>query len=488
MRNIASTLRKFRRTKLSQHYAALTSISTNVRVPELPLEIVELVIGYLKDDKRALVNCSLVCRAWLSQSQRLLFHSVELNPRTVTSFVELFRIDGSSPFFASSVGMIELQSLATWEPSSLKPLLRQECRFQLERIPSLRIASTLLTTVPLRTWERLGPVFWSSVKQLYLEGVVFESNVHLMRFLAAFQVLESVILRKITCFEETFPKGAMPQLPLTLKDISLLHSGKLSRRHTLLAMISQQKQLKIHRLVLDALCPTEFGSCMALFGAHGKFVSELHLSINITENDWLPPGPCISVETSLFITHVFLDYILSKIHLASLTQLASLHFTNVGLCDFTDDQTYPKSIPSLLSSINCSAGLQSLRLYFHIGPYENIHNFDWVALGTLLAKNQSFVHSLQDIAVEIRTDCCYAPQFDLQEEINRHFSMERNLHQSIRVELRNSIGQPYEPCTGCSQSTHFPPTGRTSEDARLEQILAELELEMAVEHHVLGLS
>ncbi|KAF9003490.1 hypothetical protein BDZ89DRAFT_967510, partial [Hymenopellis radicata] len=48
------------------------------RCSDLPPELIALIIDFHRDAKSTLCQCSLVCRAWLSPSQRRLFHTFRM--------------------------------------------------------------------------------------------------------------------------------------------------------------------------------------------------------------------------------------------------------------------------------------------------------------------------------------------------------------------------------------------------------------------------
>ncbi|KAI0792201.1 hypothetical protein C8Q75DRAFT_624711 [Abortiporus biennis] len=60
-------------------------------LPELPLEMVHHILYDLwTDDKMSdLASCSLVCRAWSSQSRRHLFHKIQVTQSTESKFQDL---------------------------------------------------------------------------------------------------------------------------------------------------------------------------------------------------------------------------------------------------------------------------------------------------------------------------------------------------------------------------------------------------------------
>ena len=48
----------------------------------LPPELIDEILTYLRDDKPALLNCSLIAKSWVYPSQKLLYTDVRLTPKT----------------------------------------------------------------------------------------------------------------------------------------------------------------------------------------------------------------------------------------------------------------------------------------------------------------------------------------------------------------------------------------------------------------------
>lgn len=76
------------------HLAAMPDLDV---VPDLPQELVDLIIGKLHTDKTALKNCSLVASAWTARSHYHLFYEVEiLNETQLDAWTSLFPYPGAS--------------------------------------------------------------------------------------------------------------------------------------------------------------------------------------------------------------------------------------------------------------------------------------------------------------------------------------------------------------------------------------------------------
>lgn len=74
--------------------------------PDVPPEICDYIIDYLRSDKRSLATCALVARDWLTRSQYHLFMDLKIsNPKTLADFVSFLRC---SPHLAARVCKLSL--------------------------------------------------------------------------------------------------------------------------------------------------------------------------------------------------------------------------------------------------------------------------------------------------------------------------------------------------------------------------------------------
>jgi hypothetical protein len=76
----------------------------------LPLEIIESIIGCLKDDHRALCACSCVCRNWSSYSQHLIFQLVSITRPHLTH--RLGTTLSHSPHLVNYIRVVQLRTLS----------------------------------------------------------------------------------------------------------------------------------------------------------------------------------------------------------------------------------------------------------------------------------------------------------------------------------------------------------------------------------------
>lgn len=76
-----------RRASLAYTYIRLSSdlllsspiFTPTVTITDLPQELIDEIIGFLEEDQATLLSCSLICRDWVSTSQRLLHRHVCLD-------------------------------------------------------------------------------------------------------------------------------------------------------------------------------------------------------------------------------------------------------------------------------------------------------------------------------------------------------------------------------------------------------------------------
>jgi len=124
--------RKYQQIKLSKLTGALLLLSLCLRRPakqveagssrcvvaprsddlRLPLELVELVLGQLLDDKASLIACTTVCRAWLNFSRRYLFRKVTVTPRngrkSFSDFLAFLQADAEFDMVRSYIHELQL--------------------------------------------------------------------------------------------------------------------------------------------------------------------------------------------------------------------------------------------------------------------------------------------------------------------------------------------------------------------------------------------
>jgi hypothetical protein len=118
----ASTL-SVRPTTLGPQVAkATTTAIMRTTINSLAVELIDAIIGYVdeKDDisRNHLLSCSLVCRLWISSSQRRLFHHIKFGRfwylgQTHPGVQQLDQVLVNSPHLASYIRVLELPNLSS---------------------------------------------------------------------------------------------------------------------------------------------------------------------------------------------------------------------------------------------------------------------------------------------------------------------------------------------------------------------------------------
>jgi hypothetical protein len=62
----------------------------------VPIELIDEVISYIRDDHFTLQSCSLVCKAWIPLSRQHLFYSISLDHSNISEFIALLELGSGS--------------------------------------------------------------------------------------------------------------------------------------------------------------------------------------------------------------------------------------------------------------------------------------------------------------------------------------------------------------------------------------------------------
>lgn len=71
------------------------SLPSNVAVP---IELIDMMIRHIRDDRLAVRSCSLVCKAWIPLSRQHLFHSILLDHSNVAEFIGILASGSVGPY------------------------------------------------------------------------------------------------------------------------------------------------------------------------------------------------------------------------------------------------------------------------------------------------------------------------------------------------------------------------------------------------------
>ena len=205
--------------------------SSPKHAPELPQEIVEMIIGSVETDfPAALHSCSLVCRAWLHASQAKIFESISLASCSakVRSFFDVLQ---SSPSLGKCVRELEVVSVRdvtpVWDVEDLNML-----QVILTKLDCLRLLH-VYGICPSKIWPHVSRSLqlfpMESVLELGLFAFDFlDTEFFISFFTNATPNVQSIIAKGIyvlTSPDMTFPRapisgfmdcGSAPVLPQLL--------------------------------------------------------------------------------------------------------------------------------------------------------------------------------------------------------------------------------------------------------------------------------
>lgn len=100
----------------------------------LPIELLELLLYHVSEDLATLKSCTLVCRTWLPDARRFLFHTVKLDDHT--DYKQLLTTLKGSPVIRSYVRNLNLKILNDYRRA---PETDREdvCKFLSENAPHM---------------------------------------------------------------------------------------------------------------------------------------------------------------------------------------------------------------------------------------------------------------------------------------------------------------------------------------------------------------
>lgn len=212
--------------------------------PELAPELIDLIIDFLHDNKGALCNCALVCRAWVPRSRYHSFSVISLHPgHRCERFIEML----DSPFSTSQWWQTHTLNIAQnvysgiyGEPWNLSNLFqRLMCWLSSDgnkTIPSTfpSLTKLVIDWVDWRTLisDATSSISFLTLTYLRLWNVPFIQSHDFLSFVQSFTVLETLDLEDVRV-----GKVIGNQLVRSAKLRSLLLNGESAQ---MLEMLAQQ--------------------------------------------------------------------------------------------------------------------------------------------------------------------------------------------------------------------------------------------------------
>jgi len=313
-------------------------------LPQLPVELTDIVIDFLWGDKLSLASCSLVCHDWLATARFHLFHTVILHSDehspTLPSFITFLKASSSGS--TSTGGHIRVLHLGGDNKSGDRSGRNV---LTLEAVVDILTSAFNVHTLVLRTAVLVTPnteeflvthlSCIQSVRHLVLDAICLD-DWYLPPFLGLFEHLVTLEIAEINLYPNTTPhyvsKATLALPPLNLNKIVCTMDGRLSilqciedlsRFYTtfttleviytkvafilhdskdLESIITSPVSSKLSNIILDFSCVEDFHECNEYYaeGWSSDFLSmsenicslELALAIN-------PHSPCQIPEDNL---------------------------------------------------------------------------------------------------------------------------------------------------------------------------------------------
>ncbi|GLB44326.1 hypothetical protein LshimejAT787_1602560 [Lyophyllum shimeji] len=170
----------------------------------LPHELIDIIIDHLHDDRVALANCSMVCKAWLASSRFHLFSDILLSPRYCDDILSL-----PPP----SIYTVPARRLMLTDKDFLPP--------GIEKFSSVR-AFYLRASSPDADMLSRIPVIFPRITTLELNCVAFDSLGDLIQLVCSPPCLETLSLFMCTWKQEWEQPPANIHLSPRLHTLNIL--------------------------------------------------------------------------------------------------------------------------------------------------------------------------------------------------------------------------------------------------------------------------
>ena len=185
-------------------------------IPELPPDVINIILDFLRPDKDALMACSLASTTWRPASQYHLFHEIKLKPSDLQSFLDFADNSESNitafvrrlivrPSDYSRIGTIGIKFFI----SDVSHLMKY-----LQGLKSLTLSDIHWLNISDETKQLLSSP--KNIKTLELRRVSFESVRQITIFICSFPMLENLYIsrneRMFREFLDNVPNDA-PKLP-----------------------------------------------------------------------------------------------------------------------------------------------------------------------------------------------------------------------------------------------------------------------------------
>lgn len=382
-------------------------------VPELPPELLDIIIDYGYSDRRMLATCALVCKAWLQSSRYHLFRTTVIrgNPgNDLKHFIDL--LDSELNTFGDHIQHLTLCEYDRLpqdpiEPQDGRPVIwtaiahHTLCLVCMPSVTSLTISTDRLLVHRRFIKTPLHSLF-PNVRDLAVKGVRFESSAQLMETISSFLCLERITSLMFACrlsADAEFAHCPVPaQLSMVSIDFGFVYSPvSFNSQHQILRWATSGSPMTgVHCLALQRMGVQDVGLVGEVLQGMGDRLEELELSF--MRSRFVPLSIHFFAEMMLLTADLQGVIDLSHNH-----KLRIVHFKDAwGACNSTFPSSYPSLLLRLLRSV--SATPQKLKLSFLMGSgyFTDDYKTYWIQIAEVLCRPQFSQLAELDICIHFR--------------------------------------------------------------------------------------
>ncbi|KAJ7244402.1 hypothetical protein B0H12DRAFT_1220966 [Mycena haematopus] len=343
-----------------------------------PTELHDYIIDHLHNDKRTLLACSLVCRAWSPSSRYHLFQNactIRVHRENFQDFCELLAGQRLNDY----IGRLHLQShhihefemsqgtLIKYGPNDSFQFNQHLTRIgRLPRLQSLHLDYHHDDIYP----ELLAALAqnFASIRELEFTSMHFTSFTQFVQLVGSLPLLRRISLDRVLFYDRRYgqnPEDDIPKpsyIPSNITDL-VAHCGYDSTA-PVLSWLSAQPFIRRLAVAIEQQCREEHTALLSdtlrILGPRLE-----HLSIKDTDSTHLPD---LSLTTGL---HTF--------------QISGIQ------CLQTSTSVDLEWVPTLLSQVH-SPGLQRIVFVVDLRERKGLDLLDWSRIREFLAKQSSLRH------------------------------------------------------------------------------------------------
>ena len=157
----------------------------------VPIEIVEVIIDHLHNDKEALKACSLVSRRWVFSARYHLVYPIKLHHKNISDFLDLLQ----SPCLKIAPSIRDLSFLSVVEERNWIPSALSTVEKHLTHVKSLTLHGVRWSRLDTTTTTSFFRGF-QSVTHLTIKAGAFSSFSQCVEFICSFPALTTLTANK----------------------------------------------------------------------------------------------------------------------------------------------------------------------------------------------------------------------------------------------------------------------------------------------------